>query len=114
MEGNHQGMDGGEEKKRIIMATEKTESSETPENPVELESTCSHCNKLKEDVDLEAKKVSTLEKQLTKLEQDLMREGTLRHNLENEWQESREAYKTEVHILREQVRTEAISTDFYF
>lgn len=64
---------------------------------------CETCNKLKQELEIKARKILNLEKQLSKLDQDLTREATLRHDLENEWQENREAYKTEVHVLREQV-----------
>lgn len=70
----------------------------------ELYRDCIQCKKLQEELKTEYEKVRILEKQVMELEGDLMNEAALRRDLESEWQKNREAYKTEVHTLREQVK----------
>ncbi|XP_037944961.1 rab GTPase-binding effector protein 1 [Teleopsis dalmanni] len=49
-------------------------------------------------------KVESLQKNITESCDDLKKEAALRKDLEEQWQEKREAHKTEVQLLREQVK----------
>lgn len=49
-------------------------------------------------------KIEELQKCLEEAREDLEKEAALRKDLEGQWQEKREAHKTEVQLLREQVK----------
>lgn len=87
----------------------------------EIISTCNNCNSFEEKLKqseiktaAEQVKWEHLRKQLDETVKDLEKEAALRADLENQWQEKREAHKTEVHVLREQVRCEYKINEFTF
>ncbi|XP_067628386.1 rab GTPase-binding effector protein 1 isoform X3 [Eurosta solidaginis] len=49
--------------------------------------------------------INTMQKAIAMSREDLQKEAALRKDLEDQWQERREAHKTEVHKLREQVKS---------
>uniref|UniRef100_A0A1B0BEQ5 FYVE-type domain-containing protein n=1 Tax=Glossina palpalis gambiensis TaxID=67801 RepID=A0A1B0BEQ5_9MUSC len=71
---------------------------------------CSNCptleNKIKELIEKATEdhnKIEDLQKKIGEFNEELSKEAALRHDLESQWEEKREAYKNEVHALREQV-----------
>ncbi|XP_016947094.1 rab GTPase-binding effector protein 1 [Drosophila biarmipes] len=76
------------------------------------ESTCESCSSAEKKVDelnahisKQQKQVDLLQKQLVESRETLAREAALRKDLEDQWQEKREAHKSEVQSLRDQART---------
>ncbi|KAH8350157.1 hypothetical protein KR067_003670, partial [Drosophila pandora] len=76
------------------------------------ESTCESCplaekkaEELNATIKKQQKQVDLLQKQLVESRETLAKEAALRKDLEDQWQEKREAHKSEVQSLREQAKT---------
>ncbi|EDW85816.1 uncharacterized protein Dwil_GK22941 [Drosophila willistoni] len=77
------------------------------------DSSCESCitaEKKAEEVSLQVKRqqkqIDLLQRQLVESRETLTKEAALRKDLEDQWQEKREAHKTEVQSLREQAKTQ--------
>lgn len=97
-------------KEKLREADDKLRASHSDLESVETTSVCNNCASLEEKLmqcdvkaTAEEKKLNNLKKQLEETVKDLEKEAALRADLENQWQEKREAHKNEVHVLREQV-----------
>lgn len=79
-------------------------------------STCSSCSTLEQhseelraQVKQQQKQLDAIQKQLVESREQLSKEAALRNDLENQWQTKREAHKSEVQNLREQVKITSIN-----
>ncbi|XP_039481045.1 rab GTPase-binding effector protein 1 isoform X1 [Drosophila santomea] len=76
------------------------------------ESACESCSsaekkteELNAQINKQQKQVDLLQKQLVESRETLVKEAALRKDLEDQWQEKREAHKSEVQSLRDQAKT---------
>ncbi|EDV55402.1 rab GTPase-binding effector protein 1 [Drosophila erecta] len=76
------------------------------------ESACESCSsaekkteELSAHINKQQKQVDLLQKQLVESRETLVKEAALRKDLEDQWQEKREAHKSEVQSLRDQAKT---------
>lgn len=76
------------------------------------ESACESCSlaekkteELGAHINKQQKQVDLLQKQLVESRETLVKEAALRKDLEDQWQEKREAHKSEVQSLRDQAKT---------
>ncbi|EDW91303.1 rab GTPase-binding effector protein 1 [Drosophila yakuba] len=76
------------------------------------ESACESCNlaekkteELSAHINKQQKQVDLLQKQVVESRETLVKEAALRKDLEDQWQEKREAHKSEVQSLRDQAKT---------
>ncbi|KAL7735701.1 hypothetical protein ACLKA6_019958 [Drosophila palustris] len=76
-----------------------------------IASTCNSCSTLERhaeelsaQVKQQQKQLDAIQKQLVESREQLSKEAALRNDLENQWQAKREAHKSEVQSLREQVK----------